>query len=146
MHVLKPISKASLYEEAARQLQSAIEAGQWPPGTRMPSERELAQMLGIGRSSLREAMRVLEAMDLVEIRPGEGTFVRPERHPITDPSVRALLQDERVADAYEVRELLDMQIVTLAVELGVRRFRSNVGGYELTARSVQRGLSASWLF
>ena len=58
MQVLKPISKASLYDEAARQLQAAIEAGTWPPGTRLPSERELAQMLGIGRSSVREAMRM----------------------------------------------------------------------------------------
>lgn len=116
MQVLKPISKASLYDEAARQLQAAIEAGTWPPGTRLPSERELAQMLGIGRSSVREAMRMLEAIDLVEIRPGEGTFVRRERRPLADAGVRALLQEEHVAEAYEVRELLDTQVVALAVE------------------------------
>lgn len=114
--MLKPISKASLYDEAARQLQAGIEAGTWPPGTRLPSERELAQMLGIGRSSVREAMRVLEAMDLIDIRPGEGTFVRPERHPLADAGVRALLQEEHVAEAYEVRELLETQVVALAVE------------------------------
>jgi len=114
--VLKPITKASLYDEAARQLQAGIEAGTWPPGTRLPSERELAQMLGIGRSSVREAMRMLEAIDLVDIRPGEGTFVRRERHPLADAGVRALLREEHVAEAYEVRELLETQVVALAVE------------------------------
>jgi GntR family transcriptional repressor for pyruvate dehydrogenase complex len=114
--VLKRIAKNSLYEAAARQLQAAIEAGTWAPGARLPSERELAQMLDIGRSSVREALRVLETMDLVEIRPGEGTFVCQERHPLADTGLRALLQEDHIAQAYEVRELLDTQIAIMAVE------------------------------
>ena len=116
MSVLKPIEKTNVYEETVRQLRARLEDGTWPPGSRLPSERDLAQGLNVGRSSVREALRMLQALDLVEIRPGEGTFVKLKAAPLAEAKLRSLLQDKEVAQLYEVRELLELQTVTLAVE------------------------------
>jgi GntR family transcriptional regulator, transcriptional repressor for pyruvate dehydrogenase complex len=114
--MLKPIVKTNVYTEAADQLVAAIESKQWPPGSRLPSERALAQMLGVGRTSVREALRVLQVMDLIDIRPGEGTFVREKALPLAEMKLRPLLQDKEVGDLYEIRELLEVQTAALAVE------------------------------
>jgi len=114
--VLEPIKKKSLYQEAARRIQDGIETGIWAPGTRLPSERELARALNVGRSSIREAIRVLQAIDLIEIRPGDGTYVKQQGSPLNEESLRFLLQDKEVSDLYEVRELLDVQIAAMAAE------------------------------
>ncbi len=116
MGVLRAIEKTNVYEETVRQLRASVEDGTWPPGSRLPSERDLAQMLNVGRTSVREALRMLQALDLVEIRPGEGTFVKAKAAPLAEEKLRALLQDKEVAQLYEVRELLELQTAALAVE------------------------------
>src|SRR5688500_11429223 len=77
--VLSPISKTRAYEQAADQIAARIKEGVWQPGDRLPSERDLALQLGISRGSTREALRVLEAMGWLEIKPGDGTIVRDRR-------------------------------------------------------------------
>lgn len=57
--MLQPIEKISVYEGAAQRIRTAIEQGTWPPGERLPSERELCKLLNIGRTSVREALRAL---------------------------------------------------------------------------------------
>lgn len=116
MGVLKPIEKTHVYEETVRQLEANLEDGAWPPGSRLPSERELAQVLNVGRTSVREALRMLQALDLVEIRPGEGTFVKAKAAPLAEAKLQSLLQNREVVQLYEVRELLELQTAALAVE------------------------------
>ncbi|HHY97594.1 MAG TPA: FadR family transcriptional regulator, partial [Firmicutes bacterium] len=57
------------------QLQNSILDGRLPIGTQLPPERELANMLGVSRASVREALRAMALMGWIEIRPGEGSFV-----------------------------------------------------------------------
>ncbi len=114
--MLQPIEKISVYEEAARQIRTAIEEGTWLPGERLPSERELCKLLNVGRTSVREALRALQALDFIDIRPGEGSFVRERRLPLAEERVRLLLQSKPVADLYEVREMLECQMAALAAE------------------------------
>ena len=57
------------------QVRALIAGRQAQPGDRLPSERVLAHALGVGRSTLREAIRILEFAGLLAVRPGEGTFV-----------------------------------------------------------------------
>ena len=88
--VLTPIAKTRAYEQAAEQIAARIQDGAWQPGDRLPSERDLALQLGISRGSTREALRILEAMGWLEIRPGDGTIVRDRREnktawPISSP-------------------------------------------------------------
>src|SRR6516225_4008357 len=72
---LTRIERSSIKELALDQLKRYIGSGRLKPGERLPSERDLAETLGVGRSSIREALKIFEAVGLVESRIGEGTFV-----------------------------------------------------------------------
>ena len=75
-NVFKPIRPKKISEEIVSQIKLLIADGQLKPGERVPSERELATLLGVSRPSVREAIMVLEAMGLVDSRQGGGTYVR----------------------------------------------------------------------
>lgn len=72
---LTPIARISVKEQVLQQLKQYIVSGGILPGEKLPSERDLAERLGIGRTSVREALKVLEAIGLVESRVGDGTFI-----------------------------------------------------------------------
>ncbi|MGD0575731.1 MAG: FadR/GntR family transcriptional regulator [Anaerolineales bacterium] len=73
--LLKPVERIRVFEKAVEQLRSAILGGRYKPGDRLPTEQELCSMLVVGRSTLREALRVLEAEQLIEVRRGVGATV-----------------------------------------------------------------------
>ncbi len=75
MH-LAPVKSTRIYEEIVRQIKTMIAEGRLASGDRLPPERELAEKFLVSRTSVREALRSLESLGLVEIRPGEGTFIR----------------------------------------------------------------------
>lgn len=68
--------REGLPQEIARKLIDYILSGEVAPGTRMPSERQLASDLGVGRSAVREALKSLGLLGLVEVRQGDGTYLR----------------------------------------------------------------------
>jgi GntR family transcriptional repressor for pyruvate dehydrogenase complex len=74
--VLEPIRPKKISEEIVAQIKQLISRGELKPGDRIPSERELAIMLGVSRPSVREAIMVLEAMGFLDSRQGGGTFVK----------------------------------------------------------------------
>lgn len=74
--VFQPIKPKKISEEIVQQIKQLISSGDLRPGQRIPSERELATMLGVSRPSVREAIMVLEAMGFLESRQGGGTYVR----------------------------------------------------------------------
>ncbi len=71
----QPVHKMRAPRAIEVQVRALIAEGQVHPGDRLPSERVLAQALGVGRSTLREAIRILEVVGLLNVRPGEGIFV-----------------------------------------------------------------------
>lgn len=73
--MLRPARKRSLHEDVARQLIRKMEEGEFRIGDKLPPERELARQLQVNRSTVREALRVLEYMRLVEKRHGNGVYV-----------------------------------------------------------------------
>jgi GntR family transcriptional repressor for pyruvate dehydrogenase complex len=73
---LKPITKTRLSEAAIEQIRELIASRELEPGSKLPSERELVGKLGISRASVREALRALEIIGLVEVKPGKGAFVK----------------------------------------------------------------------
>jgi len=116
--LLSPVSKANAYTLAAEQIKARIMDGTWQPGDRLPPERELAAQLAISRGSTREALRILEALGCVEIKPGEGAVVRP---PATLPddstaSTYLPLPAVEVGDIWEVRKLIEPGAAYLAAE------------------------------
>ena len=96
-------------QHAREQLAGAIERGTYTPGDRLPSERELVELLGVSRVSVREAIRSLEAVGLVEVHHGRGCFVatsRSERYATSFSQMLAMHSDEFL-ELLKVRGALD---------------------------------------
>ncbi|HEX6496329.1 MAG TPA: FadR/GntR family transcriptional regulator [Acidobacteriaceae bacterium] len=83
---LEPIVNQRLYQQVADSIRKQIQSGAMPSGSRLPSEKVLAQQLGVSRPTVREAMIALEIAGLVEIRTGSGSYVR-HRDLIAAPSI-----------------------------------------------------------
>ena len=74
----RPVTKTSLSNDIADHLVQMISKGNLRPGERLPPERELCKQFAVGRSSLREAIRCLAIVGLLDVRVGDGTFVAPD--------------------------------------------------------------------
>ncbi len=113
---IEPIKSTRIYEEIVRQVKAMIAEGRLTSGDRLPPERELAEKFVVSRTSVREALRALESLGLVEIRPGEGTFVRKiSVEALIEPLALVLTsQREAIAELFEARRLLEPVIAGLA--------------------------------
>jgi DNA-binding FadR family transcriptional regulator len=106
--------QAKLSDAVLRQLQTLIEDGEWPPGSRIPPEPELVAALGVGRNTVREAVRALEHAGLLEPRRGDGTYVRASSEVCAALVRRAERVD--VLEVFEVRAMLERDAARLAAE------------------------------
>src|SRR5690606_17339772 len=93
--------------ETVRRLRLNIEDGTWPIGSKIPVESELVAELGVGRSTLREAIRTLANLGMLEPAPGRGTFVR-SRNPVS-LVLADFLSQHRAEDVLGVRAALEVQ-------------------------------------
>jgi GntR family transcriptional repressor for pyruvate dehydrogenase complex len=112
----RAVRKGRRYEEIADQIQQLILRGALKPGDRLPPERELAAKLGVGRSSLRDAVRTLEVMGILEPKQGHGTVVRePSAEALVVPLTRALMRKrELVAELLDVRRMIEPALAARA--------------------------------
>ncbi len=120
--------RRKLADHMVSEIRRLIAAGAFQRGSRLPTERELAERFDVGRSSVREAVRVLSHMGEVEVRHGEGTFVRPEP-PAEDLETR--LGRARLADLYEARQIIEVQTAALAAQ---RRSQRDVAAMRKTLK------------
>ena len=104
---LEPLAGASRVEAVVERLRSLILTGAYPPGARLPNERELAEALGVNRSSVREALKRLEFLELIEVRHGQGSFVREVSASSALQLVEALLRDRRTITADLLPHIFD---------------------------------------
>lgn len=113
---LKPIKTKKIYEEIIEQLRLLVVKGDLKPGDRLPSERDLAVRLSVSRASVREALSALEMMGLLEIRSGEGTFIKKINvdSVVTPLSWALSMERDTVLELLEVRKMLEGQTVYLA--------------------------------
>lgn len=95
-----------------------LTTGELRPGDKLPSERDMAESLGVSRASVREALTTLEAIGILEIKPGEGTFVKPTSEAETFAPLTLVLTVEGNSGAQlmEVRRILEKEIAALAAE------------------------------
>src|SRR5262245_56923964 len=117
--MLKPVEKQRVAEEIAEQLRSLILNGQYPPGSKLPPERELSKRLRVNRASLREALKKLEHLGLVRIRQGDGTRVQNFMETGGIELVQHLLplaggKPELIQDLLEFRRIFGREIARLA--------------------------------
>lgn len=113
---LKPIKTKKIYEEIIEQVKNLIAEGVLNPGDKLISEREMADRLKVGRSAVREAFRALEAMGIIEIRQGEGTFVREVSKESLAQALALVLMTERdtTRELLELRKILEVEAAGLA--------------------------------
>jgi GntR family transcriptional regulator, transcriptional repressor for pyruvate dehydrogenase complex len=118
MSTLRPVSRVTLGEQVAAQLSDQIAEGRWKPGEKLPSESELCFAMSIGRSTLREALKALAFVGMVQMRPGEGTYVIEGSGLLIERIMaRGLLKtDKELQDVGEVRLLIEGETAALAAE------------------------------
>ncbi|MEU0028432.1 FCD domain-containing protein [Streptomyces sp. NPDC006335] len=121
---LGPVRPSPLVEQAAERLREQITAGHWPVGTKLPGETTLARELGVGRSTVREALRALAGAGLVRARQGAGVFVTATQE-VRDWPTR--LRRAAVTDVYEVRMAVEVHAARLAAR---RRTPEDVAAIE----------------
>lgn len=110
---LQTIETRRLYRQIADQLREAIERGEFPAGTRLPPERDLAAQLGVSRPSVREALIALEVEGRVEVRMGSGIYVRePDPDPVTARA--ALHEAESPLETIRARQLIEGELAAYA--------------------------------
>ena len=104
------------YEQVAAQIQRLIATGALKPGDRLPNERELAAKFGVGRSSLRDAIRTLEVMGIVASRHGSGTVVRDLSTDALVVPLASVLAHKRelVAELLDVRRMIEPALAARA--------------------------------
>ena len=111
---LKQPRKITLVASIVEQLVAHIQNGTLKSGDKLPSERQLMQMLGVGRSSVREALQGLVMMGLVEVRPGQGSYVKSNLHSfmpdLSKPGLSDNLQREMRLKLIEARQMIEVEI------------------------------------
>lgn len=107
---LQPLEPRRLYRQIADQVRALVERGEFPPGSRLPAERDLAQQLGVSRPSVREALIALEVEGLVEVRMGSGIYVREAAPRAAAGAVVA----EPPLETIRARELIECELAARA--------------------------------
>jgi DNA-binding FadR family transcriptional regulator len=108
----QPVESRRLYEQVSEQISALIRSGEFPPGARLPAERDLAKTLGVSRPVVREAMIALEVAGLVEVRIGSGAYVL---HKAEDSAAR-LNPGHSPSDLVNARMLIEGEVAGLAAE------------------------------
>jgi GntR family transcriptional repressor for pyruvate dehydrogenase complex len=110
--------------------------GDWADGDRIPPERELCQQLGVGRASLREAMKALEIMGMIETRLGDGTYVCHRSEFLSRPLLWAITSSRAtdLRELVEARSLIEVQLAGFAAQRAnsdeVKEIRSHLDQME----------------
>ena len=104
----EPLKKVTLTEQVMERLAGMITSGQLKPGDKLPNERDLAELFGVTRSRVREALRALSLVGMLTIKPGDGSFVSEEGAKIPEETVMWMYYQEmhRHDEIYAARSLI----------------------------------------
>ena len=136
MEEMRPVTRTSLSDEIVSQIIDLISRDVLKPGERLPSERELCKQFGVGRSSLREALRSLAVMGILDGRIGDGTFVSDSNERYLEKTLQwgLLLDRKKIQDLIETRLMLESQTAFLAAQ---RASSENIDEIERTLRGME---------
>lgn len=112
----KRIKKSTLSDSIINQILQMISEGELLPGQKLPSERALAEILAVSRPSIREAMRSLQTLGLVDIRTGDGTYLNEDIQNLSDFKIKHILKKYSILELNEARRLLEGEIAALAAQ------------------------------
>ncbi|MGI4903307.1 MAG: FadR/GntR family transcriptional regulator [Janthinobacterium lividum] len=130
----RALRKSRTFEEITNQVREMLFGGSLKPGDRLPAERELSQILGIGRPALREALRALEANGLIVLRMGKsgGAFISSGKPSVVSDNMSDLLRlgNVSIAELFEARVWIQSALAsaacTRATDADIKALRENV--------------------
>ena len=140
---LQPLVSERRSDRVVQRLRTLILTGEYAPGSRLPNERELSEALGVNRASVREALKRLEFLELIEVRHGQGSFVRDLGGSSALQLIEDRLLDRRTITAELLRQILEFRrhMTVHAAELAAAN-RSQAAldrARELVQREVREG-------
>lgn len=108
---LKPLTRATLPQEIVAAIADLIMTRAWKPGDRIPPEKELASRFGVGRSTIREAIKSLVVLGVVEARPGDGSFIREGTSELLSGAFEwgLMLSEQNLDDLVDMRILIEVE-------------------------------------
>jgi GntR family transcriptional regulator, transcriptional repressor for pyruvate dehydrogenase complex len=142
LKAVTPIPRTTLTAAAFEQLISYVVSGSWKAGDRIPPERELCQQLGIARTSLREALKAMELVGMLDSRVGDGTFVCPRTEFLSRPLLWAFTgsDHDELHNIMEARTIIEENLAGLAAERGSDQEIASIGQAVQAMRdSIARG-------
>jgi len=148
----RAVRKSRISEEIIEQVRDLITSGRLKPGDRLPAERELARLLSVGRSTVREAIRAMESLGLVRVRAGEGTFLVAATAGSEVGSVpEALLRSwDGQHMLFEVRRVIEPDLAAFAARRAtpeqIATMRGVLGDQEREIRQGGDGMKADTVF
>ncbi|MDP4146131.1 MAG: FadR/GntR family transcriptional regulator [Bacillota bacterium] len=116
--MLSPIKNTKIYEKVMEQIKDIVKKGELKSGDKLPSERDLSEQLKVSRTSVREAIRALEMLGLIEARHGEGNFINDnfEDNLLEPLSIVFMLLGSKAEEILELRKIMEPQIAALAAK------------------------------
>lgn len=141
---VEPIRREPMAAEVARRLVDYLLSGGVEPGSRMPSERQLAEAFGVGRSAVREAIAALSLIGLIEVRHGDGTYLKRPDSALLPQVVEwgLLLGEQRTRDLVEARQKIETILAGLAAqrrsEEDLKRLQASLDRMRAASQNEQR--------
>ena len=115
MALVQPVRRDRLYQGIVQQIEGLLERGELKAGDQLPPERQLAEQFQVSRASVREALRSLELLGIVETRAGGGTFVRQAQpDDLARPLQSLIARGHTIADVIDVRGLVEPAVAERA--------------------------------
>lgn len=148
---LSPVTRSKLAETVAQQLLAEIREKRLEPGTKLPSERELMTAFGVGRSTVREAVNGLAMLGVVEVRHGQGAFVKdPAAGSAPSRGIATALARGVTRELFEARRLVEVETARLAAERrteeDVRTIAATLAEHERAIELGESGVDAAVRF
>lgn len=115
---VEPIRKVRVYEMVTDRLKALITSGNYKVGDALPTEREFAQDLGVSRSAVREAMIILQRLDMIDNSPGKPTVIKRVTVPSVNEHLFEILQkeDRSIMNILELRKGIEIEAASLAAK------------------------------
>jgi GntR family transcriptional regulator, transcriptional repressor for pyruvate dehydrogenase complex len=116
--MFSPIKNTKVYEQVIEQIKDMIETGTLKKGDKLPSERSLVDQLRVSRTSIREALRALEVIGLIECRQGEGNYIKASfQDNLLEPlSIMFMLEGSSSQEIWELRKIMEVEAAGLAAK------------------------------
>lgn len=134
--LLRVEAREPISAEIARKLLEYLLSGALMPGDRLPSERELSRTFGVGRSAVRDALKPLSLLGIIDVRQGDGTYLRATESELLPKAVEwgLLLGEQSAVDLVEARRHIEVALATLAAQ---RRSEEDLSELRRLLREMQ---------